>query len=36
MPSKVVVGRLQQARMIPDDQSPNLSRGSLGEGAPGF
>ena len=37
IPSKVVVGRLQQARMIPDDQSPNLNRAPLGgKGAPGF
>ena len=38
IPSRVVVGRLQQARMVPDDQSyPNLNRTLLrGKGVLGF
>ena len=37
IPSKVVVGRLQQARMIPDDQSSKPKQGPTGrEGALGF
>ena len=37
IPSRVVVGRLQQARMIPDDQSSKPKQGPTGgKGAPGF
>ena len=37
IPSKVVVGRLQQARMVPDDQSFKPEQDpSGGKGAPGF
>ena len=37
IPSKVVIGRLQQARMIPDDQSSKPKQGPTGgRGAPGF
>ena len=37
IPSKVVVGRLQQAKMIPDDQSSKLKQGPIGgKGALGF
>ena len=37
IPSKVVVGRVQQARMVPDDQSSKPKQGPTGgKGAPGF
>ena len=37
IPSRVVVGRLQQARMIPDDQSSKSKQGPTGgKGVPGF
>ena len=37
IPSKVVVGRLQQSRMVPDDQSSKPKQDPTGgEGAPGF
>ena len=37
IPSRAVVGRLQQARMIPDDQSSKPKQGPTGgKGAPGF
>ena len=37
IPSRVVVGRLQQTRMIPDDQSSKSKQGPIGgKGAPGF
>ena len=37
IPSKIVVGRLQQARMIPDDQSSKSKQGPTGgRGALGF
>ena len=35
--SRVVVGRLQQARMVPDDQSSKFKQGPMGgRGAHGF
>ena len=37
IPSRAVVGRLQQARMIPDDQSSKPKQGpTVGKGDPGF
>ena len=37
IPSTVVVGRLQQARVVPDDKSSTFKQGPTGEkGAPGF
>ena len=37
IPSRVVVGRLQQARMVPDDQSSKFKQGPTGgRGALGF
>ena len=30
IPSRVVVGKLQQARMVPNDKPPNLNRVPLG------
>ena len=37
IPSRVVVGRLQQARVVPDDKSSKFKQGPTGgRGAPGF
>ena len=37
IPSRVVVGRIQQARVVPDDKSSKFKQGPTGgKGAPGF
>ena len=37
LPSKVVVGKLQQTRMVPDDKASKFKQGPTGgRGAPGY
>ena len=37
IPSRIVVGRLQQARMVSDDKASKCKQGPMGgRGAPGF
>ena len=37
IPSRIVVGKLQQARMVPDDKASKLKQGPIGgRGASGF